>query len=236
MSQTPIYFTKILEEQLAQLAEKIPAGEEVIVSQRRIKLRKNNQEEDLQITSRQHSPEIEEYLAEFRTPMDEIELPEVEGTAKERSKMILIKLRSRKNNRTFEYYYLLGKLLKEYPTIVKKEIHKEYEYDRNKSQKLINLIRKTATLFDAVGTSYLKVKKLHPTKLRKMKEEIFDELMTRIGSIVATRLNASSLLLDELLGDLNFPVSQELNANAGVMLPEFEFDPNSTINDPEIPE
>ena len=221
---------------MTQLAKKLSSGEEYTITEHGIKLQKNGREQTIQVTLQQDPTRIEEYLEEFRTPRNGVELPEIEGNEKDQSKVILTKLRTKKNNKTFKYYYLLGKLLKEYPTTVKKEIRREYENDTNKSQKLINLVRKTATLFEVIGTSYLTIQKLHPSNLRKMKEETFDKLMAGVRSIAATRLDASSSLLDELLGDFTFPVSQELNADAGVMLPGFEFDLNSLIDNPEIPE
>jgi len=231
MSQTPAYFTKLIEEQIALLAERIPIGEKIIISHQEVKLQKNDQEERLQITSQQ---EIKGYLEEFRAPMREIELPIINGDEKEQSREILRQLKTK--NKTFEYYYLLGKLLKDYPKTVKKEIQRSFGNNQNKTQKLTNLIRKTETLFSTIGVFYMTTTKLTPIGLRKMKDEKFDGLMEGVKSIVTRRQEASLLVLDDILEEYNFSISRELNADAGVMLPGLEFDPNLTFDDPEIPE
>lgn len=236
MSETPNYFTKLIKEQLVLLAERIPnEEEEIIISRRRIRLRKNNRERDLELSSPPNDDKIEEYMAEFRGPIREVTLPTVEGDEMERTKKILKKLKLQVHHRAFEYHYLLGKLLRDYPTIVKPEITKEY--GRFQGLKLMNMLQKTVTLFDAIGISYMTIKKLTPSKLEKMNQKTFDKLMTRVSTLVAERRVASSLAIEDILADYDsFDVSQELNTGAGVMLPEFEFDPNSTINDPEFPE
>jgi hypothetical protein len=120
------------------------------------------------------------------------------------------KLERSRNNTTFEYYYLLGKLLKEYPATVKRLIHQENPRKLSANTKLLNLAQKTEILFDTVGLSYLSLQKLRPRNLREMTKEKFENLMEGIRDIVAARVD-TPLLLNDLLGDLTFPISQELN-------------------------
>ena len=236
MSQTPTYFTPSLEEQLAQLRKRMPEGEELIISKRGIKLKKNGEEQPLQVTSQRQPTDIDEYLDEFRMRKEgEVELPRITGTKEEQVRTIMAKLGRSRNNTTFKYYYLLGKLLKNYPVAVRKLVHQENPRKQSANTKLLNLAQKTEILFDTVGLSYLSLQKLRPRNLREMTKEKFESLMEGIREIVATRVDTSSLLND-LIGDLTFPISQELNVGAGVMSPECEIDLNSLIYNPIIPE
>jgi hypothetical protein len=236
MSRTPTYFTPSLEEQLAQLMKRMPYGEEVVISKQGIKLKKDGEERQLRVTSQRQPTDIDEYLNEFRMRREgNVELPKITGTKEDQVRTIMTKLERSRNNTTFEYYYLLGKLLKDYPVAVRKLVHQENPRKQSANTKLLNLAQKTEILFDTVGLSYLSLQKLRPRNLREMTKEKFESLMEGIREIVATRVETSSLLYD-LIGDLTFPISQELNVGTGIVSPECEIDLNSQIYNPIIPE
>jgi hypothetical protein len=232
MNRTPTYLTVALKEQLAQLIKRMPDGEEIIVSNQGIKWKKNGEEQDLRVTSRRQPTDIDEYLDEFRNHRGgEVELPRVLGNQEEQVKILVKRLRSSRSSATFEYHYLLGKLLKDYPTTVGGLVLRECQHNSNISGKIIKLAKRTEEMLGTAGLSYLSLQKLRPRHLRDMSKEKFERLMVGIREIVDT-----SSFLDSLLGDLTFPVSQELNVGAEVMSPEYELDLNSLINDPIIPE
>src|SRR5688572_12099391 len=236
MSQTPDYLAQTLRDQLFWLAKKMPRGEELIVTEEGVKVRKNGEEHILEETPPKQPTEIDEYLGEFRIPRyDEKELPRIDGNEEEQLNTIMSKIQSPRNSKAFEYYYLLGKLIEEYPATMKRKIRQKCQQNYNKSGKIVNVAKRAVMLFDTIGLSYLPPQRLRLSKLREMTDSNFEKLMIGVRTIVAERLQ-TSLLVDDLLNDLTFPVSQELNADAGVMSPECEFDLNSLINNPENPE
>ncbi|CAH1767960.1 11508_t:CDS:2, partial [Entrophospora sp. SA101] len=146
----------------------MPGGEELIIADRRVKIRKNGEEQFLEETSPKPPTEIDEYLDEFRIiKTDEKVLPNINGDEDNQLTTILGKLKVIRNSNAFEYYYLLGKLIEEYPATMKKKIHQKSQHNYNK----------------------------------------------RIRAIVAERLQ-TSLLWDDILNNLTFSISQELNAGA----------------------
>lgn len=236
MSQTPTYLTQTLLTQLLQLAKKMPEGEELIVADGRVKTRKDGEEQFLEEVSPRPPTEIEEYLDEFRIiRIEEKVLPILDGDEDNQLTIIMNKLKIVRNRDAFEYYYLLGKLIEDYPATIKKKIYQKCQRNYNTSGKMIRTAKRTVTLFNTIGLSYLPPQKLRLSTLREMTEKNFERLMVGIRAIVAERLQAS-LLWDEILNDLTFPVSQELNADAEVMSPECELDLNSLFDNPENPE
>jgi len=233
MEQSPNYFNQTLEVQLAQLIQRIPRGEKVIITDEGVEVKRDGRKRKIQLTSLRQSTEIDEYLEEFRIPRsNKVELPTVIGDEDTKLKTIMKSLKDTKNSTTFEYYYLLGKLIEDYPMTMKEKIHQKSK-SKNISTKLINLAQKTVKLFDTIGLSYLSIRKLSPRTLQIMKGEDFDKLMAGVRAIVAERLDL--LLLDNLFDELAVPVSQELNIDAGVVSPEHELDLNSLFNNPENP-
>ena len=234
MEQSPNYFNQTLEVQLAQLIQRMPREEKVIITNEGVEVKKNGRKHKIRLTSLQQSTEIDEYLEEFRIPRsNEVELPTVVGDEDTKLKTIMDSLKDTKNSITFEYYYLLGKLIEDYPATMGKKIRQKSKSD-NIGAKLINLAKKTAKLFDTIGLSYLSIRKPSPRALRNMKGGEFDQLMAGVRAITAERLD--SLLLDNLINELTVPVvSQELNSDAGVVLPEHELDLNSLFDNPENP-
>jgi len=229
MEQSPNYFNQTLEVQLAQLIQRMPRGEKVIITDEGVEVKKDGRKHKIRLTSLQQSTEIDEYLEEFRRPRsNEVELPTVIGDEDTKLKTIMDSL---KNSTTFEYYYLLGKLIEDYPTTMGEKIRRRSK-SNNIGAKLINLAKKTAKLFDTIGLSYLSIRKPSPRALRNLKGGEFDQLMAGVRAIVAERLETSALI-DEILRDS--VVSQELNSDAGVVLPEHELDLNSLFNNPENP-
>ncbi|CAH1770496.1 13171_t:CDS:1, partial [Entrophospora sp. SA101] len=149
------------------------------------------------------------YLDEFREWRDDkIELPTIEGSTEAQVGVILAKLKFPKN-RTFENYYILGKLINEYPSTVRKSINKKLSKP-NVEDKLVRLAKWTAILFDIVGLSYLSLRKLTPHTLWDLSNEKFKELTMGAREIIAERLTPPDLL-EVLLGDFTLPVLQELN-------------------------
>ncbi|CAJ0645837.1 7525_t:CDS:2 [Entrophospora sp. SA101] len=101
-------------------------------------------------------------------------------------------------NRTFENYYILGKLINEYPSTVRKSINKKLSKP-NVEDKLVRLAKWTAILFDIVGLSYLSLRKLTPHTLWDLSNEKFKELTMGAREIIAERLTPPDLL-EVLLG------------------------------------
>ncbi|CAJ0637597.1 6971_t:CDS:2 [Entrophospora sp. SA101] len=123
--QTPTYLTQTLPTQLLQLVKKMPGGEELIVTDEGVKIRKDGEEQILEETSPKPPTEIDEYLDEFRIlRTDEKVLPKIDGDEDKQLTTILGKLKVTRHNNTFEYYYLLGKLIEEYPATKKKNSSK----------------------------------------------------------------------------------------------------------------
>ncbi|CAJ0649711.1 621_t:CDS:2 [Entrophospora sp. SA101] len=214
MSQTPTYLTQTLLTQLLQLAKKMPGGEELIIADRRVKIRKNGEEQILEETSPKPPTEVDEYLDEFRIiKTDEKVLPNINGDEDNQLTTILGKLKVIRNSNAFEYYYLLGKLIEEYPATMKKKIHQKCKHNYNKSGKIVRMAKRTVMLFNTIGLSYLPPQRLHLSTLREMTDGNFEKLMIGIRAIVAERLQ-TSLLWDDILNNLTFSVSQELNAGA----------------------
>jgi len=233
MEQSPNYFNQTLEVQLAQLIQRMPREEKVIITNEGVEVKRDGRKRKIQLTSLRQSTEIDEYLEEFRIPRsNQVELPTIIGDEDTKLKTIMKSLKDTKNSTTFEYYYLLGKLIEDYPTTMGEKIRRRSK-SNNIGAKLINLAKKTAKLFDTIGLSYLSIRKPSPRALRNLKGGEFDQLMAGVRAIVAERLD--SLLLDNLFDELAVPVSQELNIDAGVMSPEHELDLNSLINNPENP-
>jgi len=236
MSEIPAYLTQTFQTQFLQLIQKMPAGEEFKISSAGVKFIKNGVEQELQLTSLRYSIEIEGYLDEFRVIRnDEVKLPKITGSPEQQCDTIMDKLELTINKKTFKYYYLLGRLLKEHPGTIGDKIRQRCKLGRNQSTKVINLAKKTEELFNTVGLSYLSLRKLRPRILREMSVKNFEDLMTGVRAIVAERLETSALL-DEILRDLPVPISQELNLDEEVMSPECEFDLNLLINNPGTPQ
>ncbi|CAJ0862244.1 11408_t:CDS:1, partial [Entrophospora sp. SA101] len=214
---------------------KMPGGEELIIADGRVKIRKNGEEQILEETSPKPPTEVDEYLDEFRIiKTDEKVLPRIDGDEDNQLTTILGKLKVIRNSNAFEYYYLLGKLIEEYPATMKKKIHQRCQHNYNRSGKIVRMAKRTVMLFNTIGLSYLPPQRLRLSTLREMTDGNFEKLMIGIRAIVAERLQAS-LLWNDILDNLTFPVSQELNAGAEVMSPECELDLNSLINNPENP-
>ncbi|CAJ0641753.1 13051_t:CDS:1 [Entrophospora sp. SA101] len=155
MSQTPTYLTQTLLTQLLQLAKKMPGGEELIIADGRVKIRKNGEEQILEETSPKPPTEVDEYLDEFRIiKTDEKVLPNINGDEDNQLTTILGKLKVIRNSNAFEYYYLLGKLIEEYPATMKKKIHQKSQHNYNKSGKIIRMAKRTVMLFNTIGLSY----------------------------------------------------------------------------------
>ncbi|CAJ0876699.1 7438_t:CDS:2, partial [Entrophospora sp. SA101] len=166
----------------------------------------NGEEQTLEEAPLKQFTEIDEYLEEFRVPrFDERELPRIDGDEETQLNTILNKLKVTRNSNAFEYYYLLGKLIEEYPATMKKKIHQKCQHNYNKSGKIVSMAKRTVIL--------LPPQRLRLSTLREMTDGNFERLMIGIRAIVAERLQAS-FLWDDLLNDLTFPVSQELNAGA----------------------
>ncbi|CAH1765555.1 1542_t:CDS:2 [Entrophospora sp. SA101] len=106
---------------------------------------------------------------------DEKELPKIDGDEEKQLTTILSKLKVTRNNTTFEYYYLLGRLIEEYPATIRKKIHQKCHCNYNKSGKLVNLAKKTVVLFNTVGLSYLSLQKLRPRNLLEMTDGNFEK-------------------------------------------------------------
>ncbi|CAH1769704.1 1558_t:CDS:2, partial [Entrophospora sp. SA101] len=223
MSQTPTYLTQTLLTQLLQLAKKMPGGEELIVADGRVKIRKDGEEQFLEETSPKPPTEVDEYLDEFRIiRTDEKVLPKIDGDEDNQLTTILGKLKVTRNSNAFEYYYLLGKLIEEYPATMKKKIHQKCQYNYNKSGKIVRMAKRTVMLFNTIGLSYLPPQRLRLSTLWEMMDGNFEKLMIGIRAIVAEWLQAS-LLWDDILNDLTFPASQELNAGAEKMQKELSY-------------
>ncbi|CAJ0645784.1 5928_t:CDS:2 [Entrophospora sp. SA101] len=188
MSQTPTYLTQTLLTQLLQLAKKMPGGEELIIAAGRVKIRKDGEEQILEETSPKPPTEIDEYLDEFRIiRTDEKVLPKINGDEDNQLTIILGKLKVIRNSNAFEYYYLLGKLIEEYPATMKKEIHQKCQYNYNKSGKIVKMAKRTVMLFNTIGLSYLPPQRLRLSTLREMMDGNFEKLMIGIRAIVAER-------------------------------------------------
>ncbi|CAH1763768.1 15404_t:CDS:2 [Entrophospora sp. SA101] len=147
----------------------------------------------LRLTSPQRSSGIEEYLDEFREWRDDkVELPTIEGSTEAQVGVILAKLKFPKN-RTFENYYVLGKLINEYPSTVRKSINWIMSKS-NVEDKRVRLTKRTVILFDIVGLSYLSLRRLTPRTLQNLSNEKFEELISGAREIVAERLAPPNLL------------------------------------------
>ncbi|CAJ0648620.1 9465_t:CDS:2, partial [Entrophospora sp. SA101] len=146
--------------------------------------RKDGEEQILEETSLKPPTEIDEYLDEFRIIRTD--------------EKVLPKIDGDEDNQL---------------TTILEENSSKCQHNYNKSGKIVRMAKGTVILFNTIRLSYLPPQRLRLSTLREMTDGNFERLMIGIRAIVAEWLQAS-LLWDDILNDLTFPVSQELNAGA----------------------